>query len=90
MTNSTSLITDMGTAITTATASPNAVSTAAAIAAGGPIQDLPGMLRLAQLKLQEAKDILARLRAVSPYTVKVIADADAISAGVDSVINVLN
>jgi len=56
MTNSSALITDMGTIVAL---TPNATSTANAIAAAGAIMDLPGQLKLALLKLQEVAKILA-------------------------------
>ncbi len=61
MAASTQLITDMGTAIT---AGPNATSTANAIAAAGPIQDLKGQLELVRLKLQEARVMLLEIDTV--------------------------
>lgn len=55
---STTLLTDMATAISTG---PSAASTAKAIAAAGPIIDLPGGLKTVQLKLQEAKVLLSQI-----------------------------
>lgn len=55
MSASTTLLTDMATIVAL---TPTAASTAAAIAAAGPIMDLPGNLKLAQAKLQEAKLLL--------------------------------
>lgn len=55
---STTLITDMATAISTG---PSAASTAKAIAAAGPIVDLPGALKTVKLKLQEANVLLTQV-----------------------------
>lgn len=54
--NSTQLIADAGSAASTAFVS---ATQALAIAAGGPIMDLPGNLTLVQRKLQECRQILA-------------------------------
>lgn len=55
MTNSTTLITDMKSAISTG---PSAASVALSNAASGQIMDLPGNMGLVLLKLQEAKVLL--------------------------------
>ena len=80
MTNSTALITDMQTAITTG---PSAASTALAIAASGQIMDLPGTLQIIQLKLKEAAVLLTAVLAND------IDGSDGIKAGLTSVNNVL-
>lgn len=58
MTASTTLITDMGTAISTG---PSATSKGLALAAAGPIESLEGNMALIQLKLQEAKVLIGQV-----------------------------
>lgn len=58
MTTSTAILTDLNSVISTG---PSAASTAAAIAAAGPIGDLLGNLELARTKAKEYKAFLTQI-----------------------------
>ena len=79
MANSTALITDIGTAITNG---PSTTSVANANAAAGKIQDIPGNLVVAQLKLKEAQQLLTAIKAD-------LDAGDGILTQVNNVLNVL-
>lgn len=80
--NSTQVITDLNTA---ATAVYSATATAAAIAAAGPIMDLPGVLVLCQRKAQEIRQILCYVLEGSQLTTSLTAPSGGvITTGADN------